>query len=80
MIIICLFTGLHYKFVFTGRTTVEYCMERNKRNTKEHKYDFGYYENFCSVFNTNPFLWYLPLNINLRGKGIFFENEEIETR
>ena len=75
-----------------GTTTIEYCHRREKDNPKRHvtftfhpihpskKYNFGCYKNWTMIFNTNPLLWFLPVNKNETGDGCFFDEEEIEKR
>ena len=38
------------------------------------------YQNWMAVFNSNPFLWFLPLNKNEDGDGCFFSEEDIRKR
>lgn len=80
LILFTCFTGLHFVFVLSGRTTIEYCIETNSFNSTPHKYDFGYYKNWVAVFNTNPLLWFFPVNSNTKGEGLFFITKEIDER
>lgn len=77
LVMLCIifsFTCFHLWLIFTGKTTIEYCEKNNK--DKEFKktnicFNRGYVNNFISVFNKNPLLWFFPFNPNTEGDGLY---------
>lgn len=78
---LCLFLFLlwlilvNWKLVFFNLTIIENSDKERFPNSKAlNIYDLGKYKNFCSVFGGNPLLWLLPIQSNIKGKGIIYEN------
>ena len=67
------FTCFHFRLIFLGKTTLEYCEKSRNKKKKEYSFDEGIRKNFIAVFNANPLLWFFPVNKNEEGYG-FFEN------
>jgi len=53
------------------------CNLSNLQTDLNKKYDYGCCRNWLVVFNKNPLLWFLPLNKNDSGGGVFFDEDEI---
>ena len=82
VVLFCLIIGFsffHFWLIFTAKTSLEYCEKWRKKEENEKNrlinFDEGKYKNFINVFNRNPFLWFLPFNINEEGNGLFEEFE-----
>lgn len=71
------FTTFHFVLCIKGRTTLEFFTEESN-NERRHAYNYGIFKNWVSVFNWNPIYWFIPVNANLNGKGIFFDNRLIK--
>ena len=70
------FMTFHYVLVFRGKTTIEFFTWDSSEN-RRFIYDFGLWKNWVAVMNYNPFLWWVPVNANTRGRGVFFNPKEI---
>lgn len=65
---------LNWRLALTNQTVIENAdKERFPTSKAENIYDLGLYKNFCNVFGTNPFFWFLPFSPNLKGNGFVFE-------
>lgn len=72
-----LFLSFHTWLMFKGMTTIEFCEKglpevgvvSGAKGRSAH--DHGVWNNFTSVFGSNPLLWWLPI-ATLRGNGVHF--------
>jgi len=76
-----MFSLQHYRLVFANKTTIE-SMERNSSirwkdasSISNHNlndlYDLGWKNNFCQVFGSSPWLWFVPVSSSI-GNGLSF--------
>ncbi len=66
---------VNWKLAFNNLTVIENSDKERFPSTKAlNIYDIGTYKNFCSVFGSNPFIWFLPINPYNKGNGLVFDN------
>lgn len=66
---------VNWKLAFNNLTVIENSDKERFPSTKAMNiYDIGKYKNFCSVFGSNPLIWFLPISPNIKGNGLTFEN------
>ncbi len=65
---------VNWKLAFQNMTVIESSdKERFPASKSINIYNLGVYKNFCSVFGSNPLIWFLPILPHHKGMGIVYE-------
>ena len=68
------FFFFHLWLIHKQYTTIEFCEKKGSDDLFKVKspYDLGTYRNFQIIFGESPLEWFLPINPNIEGEGLFF--------
>jgi len=69
------FMFFHFYLIISGFTTIEFCEKRGdkEKNFERSPYNLSLVRNFKQVLGPNVLTWFVPIDFERSGEGLYFE-------